>query len=253
MMHHPLLDLLSQPTLFVIVLLLVRAVILFPLERAYPANHVAYRSVWLRDTAAWVVLTFAIVPVANGLDRLLALRPTYPGAVLALPFAVRFLLFLLLTDFLYYWAHRLMHSRHVWRIHKWHHSPTYMYWLAGNRGSLLQVGLVFFLSAFADGLLFDAAAGRLALFVLVFNALRNDWMHLNVPWGGHRLEWFVVTPRYHRIHHSDHPDHYEKNLAITFPIFDRLFGTYFDPARAPTISRFGINEPVRPARMALGI
>ncbi|MGO9418883.1 sterol desaturase family protein [Roseiarcus sp.] len=34
--------------------------------------------------------------------------------------------------------HRLMHTRHFWRFHKWHHSPTYMYWLAGCRATVQQ-------------------------------------------------------------------------------------------------------------------
>jgi len=253
MVHKLLLNLLSAPAFFVILLLLIRAAIFCPLERMFPAGEVAYRTVWLRDLGAWTFAIFAIVPVANIIDRLIVIRPTFPSAVLALPFAVRFLLFLLVTDFFLYAAHRLMHTRPVWRIHKWHHSPTYMYWLAGTRGSVLQVGLTSYSAFCADGLLFDAAVGPLAAFVLTFNALRNDWAHLNVRFGNKWLEWFVVTPRYHRIHHSDDPAHYKKNLAGTFPVFDRLFGTYFDPGTVPTISKFGINEPVRPARMALGI
>jgi sterol desaturase/sphingolipid hydroxylase (fatty acid hydroxylase superfamily) len=159
---------------------------------------------------------------------------------------------LLLTDFVYYWVHRFMHMRHVWRIHKWHHSPTYMYWLAGTRGSLLNVCLVFYFFALTDGLLFDATRGRLVAFLLIFSALQNDWMHLNVRWGSRWIEWFVITPRYHHIHHSNDPAHYEKNLASLFPIYDRLFGTYFDPDKVPTISKFGIGEPAQ-TRMVFGI
>jgi sterol desaturase/sphingolipid hydroxylase (fatty acid hydroxylase superfamily) len=253
MAHQLFIDLVSRPALFALILFLIRAIVCFSLERMFPANHVTYRTVWLRDLGAWALTIYLFSPLAKFFDRLVVLRPTYPNAVLALPFAIRFIVFLLLVDFFTYWVHRLMHSRHVWRVHKWHHSPTYMYWLAGNRASVLQLGLMLYVYVSFDGLLFDAAAGPLAAFIAAFTTLWNDWLHVNVPWGSRWVEWFVTTPRYHRIHHSDDPAHYEKNLAGTFPIMDRLFGTYFDPDKARTLSGFGIKERVHPARMALGV
>ena len=171
MAHNLLLHIISGPAVFVILLLLIRAAIILPLERKFAASPVDYRRVWPRDIGAWTLATFAIIPIAGAMDRLVLFRPSYPGTLLALPFAIRFLLFLLITDFFVYWAHRLMHTRYVWRIHKWHHSPPYMYWLAGTRGSLLQAALQFYCAAVADGILFDAATGELGAFVLTFNAL----------------------------------------------------------------------------------
>jgi sterol desaturase/sphingolipid hydroxylase (fatty acid hydroxylase superfamily) len=41
----------------------------------------------------------------------------------------------------------------------------------------------------------------------------------------------VTGPQYHRIHHSIEPKHLGKNYAAFFPIWDRIFGTCWQPAR----------------------
>jgi sterol desaturase/sphingolipid hydroxylase (fatty acid hydroxylase superfamily) len=87
-----------------------------------------------------------------------------------------------------------------------------------------------------------------------FSSFQNDWMHVNVTWRSNWLEWFVVTPRYHHIHHSDDPAHYTANLAALFTFWDRLFGTYVDPDRVQGESlSFGIGEQVPLSRLFLGV
>ena len=39
-------------------------------------------------------------------------------------------------------------------------------------------------------------------------------MHLNVRFRLPYLEWLLVTPRYHHIHHSSNPEHFTKNLSL---------------------------------------
>ena len=68
------------------------------------------------------------------------------------------------------------------------------------------------------------------------------------------MEWFIVMPRYHHIHHSSNPDHYNLNLGNNFTFWDRLFGTYLDP---DTLERskmvFGIGEKPNPMRLIAGL
>jgi sterol desaturase/sphingolipid hydroxylase (fatty acid hydroxylase superfamily) len=49
-----------------------------------------------------------------------------------------------------------------------------------------------------------------------------------LPW---RWGWFgkyvVYPPTGHRVHHSALPEHRDKNFAGIFPIWDHLFGTYY--------------------------
>jgi len=62
-----------------------------------------------------------------------------------------------------------------------------------------------------------------------------------------------VTPRYHQIHHSSDPQHYRANLGSLLTIWDKIFGTYFDPNTVKEKLRFGIGEKITPVRLVLGI
>ena len=237
---------------FAILLLLLRILILTRMERANPAHSVSYAKVWKADAVALLIFSLAVLPAAGYVDDHLPLRPPVPHALMSLPLVVRFVLYLIIADFGHYWIHRLLHTPAFWRAHKWHHYPTYMYWLAGDRGSVIQQILVNMPYIFA-GVLLDVAPWWIALVIAVKNTLQNDWMHLNVPWGSRWLEWFIVTPRYHHIHHSDDPEHYRGNLAALFTIWDRLFGTYVDPTSTRRALTFGIGEHPPAIRMILGV
>lgn len=83
--------------------------------------------------------------------------------------------------------------------------------------------------------------------------LLNDWMHMNVSWRSNWLEWIMVTPRYHHIHHSDDPAYYNANFGVTFTIWDRIFGTYVDPEAVKQPISFGIGEQVPLVRLIAGV
>lgn len=57
------------------------------------------------------------------------------------------------------------------------------------------------------------------------------------------LEWVLVTPSHHRVHHASNPRYLDKNIGMTLIVWDRLFGTFVaeDP-REPV--RYGITRPV---------
>jgi sterol desaturase/sphingolipid hydroxylase (fatty acid hydroxylase superfamily) len=127
-----------------------------------------------------------------------------------------------------------------------------MYWLAGVRTSLVQMTLVN-LPYIAAGALIVLSPRWVFWAILLKNTFSNDFMHLNIWWGNRWLEWLIVTPRYHHVHHSDDPRHYNNNLAVLFPIWDRLFGTYVDPETVKDDLNFGIGEYVPPLRLVIGI
>ena len=148
---------------------------------------------------------------------------------------VIFLVSCLLTDFWYYWWHRFQHTNSfLWEIHKLHHSDenlnatsiyrSHFLELAGQaliRG--LTVGLVFDLTAPSDTAVAIIAAGLMpAVWDFFIHAnVRLDWLH--------RLAPFFSTPQYHWIHHSKLPQHQDTNFAIWLPLFDKLFGSYYQP------------------------
>jgi len=248
-----LIHIVNSPVLFFGTFFLFRACLWAAVEYQWRANPVRYRQVALRDFGAQIFHVFLVIPVVLYLyDRAFTYH-SFPRLLQNVPMLVRIGLYLVLGDFGYYWIHRLMHTQLLWRTHMWHHSPTYMYWLAGCRATIPQqflVGapyvLVAPILAPAPWWVFTALA--------IFSYLTVDWMHLNVSWGGRLLEWVFVTPRYHHIHHSSDPDLYDLNLGNNFTFWDRLFGTYIDPGKFETKQiSFGIDEAPNPVRLIAGV
>lgn len=71
--------------------------------------------------------TMATAPIAGYLPRLTPLIGVW------LP--LRVVAFYAVADLGSYWVHRWLHTRHLWRLHLSHHSPTQMYWLAAIPGT----------------------------------------------------------------------------------------------------------------------
>jgi sterol desaturase/sphingolipid hydroxylase (fatty acid hydroxylase superfamily) len=223
----------------------------FAAEWLFPGRKIAYRTVLLRDLTALGVynVLFAVVVVFT--DRIPV--PNYvPTALVGTPLALKLVLFFIVEDFGLYWVHRLMHTNYFWRTHKWHHYPKYMYWLAGVRTAIPHIILFNLTFILARPLLRGAPIWIFQL-ILAEHTFRNNWMHMNVAWKLSWLEWFVVTPRYHQIHHSDDPQHYRSNMASLLTIWDRLFGTYYNPDLVKKPLTFGINEKINPVRLVLGV
>jgi len=68
------------------------------------------------------------------------------------------------------------------------------------------------------------------------------------------LRWVIITPDYHRVHHSTR--HNRSNYGTAFCVWDRLFGTYTDPAKVPPNEPLGLGEPVEDRqipRMLIGV
>ena len=51
-----------------------------------------------------------------------------------------------------------------------------------------------------------------------------------------------MSPSLHWIHHSDNPEHYDKNFGTSLPYWDRLFGTYLGEEHIKDISGYGIES-----------
>jgi sterol desaturase/sphingolipid hydroxylase (fatty acid hydroxylase superfamily) len=234
-----------------LVLFGLRLVFVTALEKAAPAHFVPYIKVLPSDILAALVCGFLVFPAANFFDSFVQ-EPALPQWIVEWPLTIRVLLYLVLADFGAYWVHRLLHTRHLWRAHKWHHSPVYLYWMSGIRLSVVQ-GTIQNLPYIVVGGLLAFSPSWMFWAIFLKNTVTNDFMHLNVWWGNRSLEWLIVTPRYHHIHHSDNPEHYKNNLAVLFPIWDHLFGTYLDPEKVGRNLTFGIGESVTPIRLVVGL
>jgi len=145
-------------------------------------------------------------------------------------------------DFCYYWLHRLGHERNVlWAAHSVHHqSEEY------NLSTALRQTSTGFIFAW----LFYLPLALLGVPPLVFatvaalNLLYQFWVHTrHVPKLGW-LEWVLVTPSNHRVHHAQNPLYMDRNYGGVFIVWDRLFGSFQEEdEREPVI--FGVTTPLR--------
>lgn len=137
--------------------------------------------------------------------------------------------FLILDLYMYVW-HRAMHQLSLgWNFHRLHHTDRSMNVSTAYRfhpieiisSSIPKLGLIWWLGISGD---------VVTIYELVFTvvvALHHS--NLRLPTALDRaLAHIIVTPHYHRIHHSQIVTETNSNYGSVFLWWDRLFGTYCD-------------------------
>lgn len=137
---------------------------------------------------------------------------------------IQIILTLIVIDFVYYWFHRTSHRvRFFWGIHMNHHSSEEMNFLVSLRQAwfnpLFRLPFFFILPLIG----FDP------LLTFVVGAASTLWaviQHTQTIGKLGPLEWFMVTPSAHRVHHGINVEYLNKNFGNLFIVWDRIFGTY---------------------------
>lgn len=143
--------------------------------------------------------------------------------------AVALLISTFILDFFYYWFHRLLHhSRFMWQMHLLHHSDENMNALTAQRGHVFEGLAAPFFVTFPMAILFQLPAIEIAVLSLI-PQIYQFVAHANIKAGYGPFWWLIISPDYHRIHHSIESRHRDKNFTNWFPIWDILFGTLYRP------------------------
>ncbi|MBP6563339.1 MAG: sterol desaturase family protein [Neisseriaceae bacterium] len=127
-------------------------------------------------------------------------------------------------DFCFYVLHRAHHRwRWLWWVHEVHHTGQHFNLSLGVRNAWYSslTSVPFFLIL--------ALLGATPLqFVLVSTAhyAIQLFNHNSVLRGYGPLEWLLVSPNLHRVHHGHAEPYLNKNFGGTLSIWDRLLGTY---------------------------
>ena len=145
------------------------------------------------------------------------------------PTWLQVLLVVVVGDALEYSYHRLAHSSPLlWRLHALHHTPERLHVLKGGRHH--------FLYAFGRGvvvwtpLLFLGAPAQIIFWQYVAEVITGLVGHANIDFRCPRLlHRFIVTPEFHRLHHSSAPQHGNSNYGVVLPLWDILFRSHSDP------------------------
>jgi sterol desaturase/sphingolipid hydroxylase (fatty acid hydroxylase superfamily) len=156
-------------------------------------------------------------------------------------------LYLFLFDVLFYWTHRAHHHvQLLWKFHAIHHCTRDLDALH-NYVHPVELFLRYFTIALP--LAFIIHLNWLEFYpVLAFLALQNQLNHMNVPLNFGILGKVFVDNRFHFIHHSSDPRHFNQNYAAIFSFTDRIFGTFHPPEQV--LPKTGFSREQVPSRLS---
>ncbi|GAA4275298.1 sterol desaturase family protein [Aquimarina mytili] len=145
-------------------------------------------------------------------------------------------------DFVGYWSHRFNHTINLfWNRHIIHHSSEEFNLACALRQSISAIVSIYFFLYIPLALL-GIPANVIAL-VAPIHLFAQFWYHTRLVNKMGFLEYIIVTPSHHRVHHAINDEYLDKNYSQIFIFWDRLFGTFQEelPDKPPV---YGVKKPV---------
>ncbi|MCL4155832.1 UNVERIFIED_CONTAM: hypothetical protein GTU68_042916 [Idotea baltica] len=112
-------------------------------------------------------------------------------------------------------------------MHRWNHTINFLW----NRHIIHHSSEEFNL----------ACALRQSISTILF---AQFWYHTRLIGKMSFLEYFLVTPSHHRVHHAMNEQYLDKNYGQIFIVWDRLFGT-FQAELEDVPAVYGVKRPVK--------
>lgn len=153
-----------------------------------------------------------------------------------------YLLGFIAIDFAGYWSHRLNHSvNFFWNNHVIHHSSEEFNLACALRQSISNILGIY--SFFLIPAAIIGIPAKIIQIIAPIHLFLQFWYHTrHVPKLGF-LEYIIITPSQHRVHHAINPEYIDKNIGQIFSIWDRLFGTFQEELDdVPPV--YGVTRPV---------
>jgi sterol desaturase/sphingolipid hydroxylase (fatty acid hydroxylase superfamily) len=146
------------------------------------------------------------------------------------------------ADFMIYWYHRAQH-RLLWRFHAVHHSIRDL----NAINSYHHISEAFFagmLIALPTTLIVVDYGPTIPILVFV-TSLQAIYLHSPTRLTLGPLRAVFGDNAFHRIHHSLHPEHFDKNFGVMTTLWDRIFGTAYFPKQHewPDVGLAVIQQP----------
>lgn len=164
---------------------------------------------------------------------------------------------IIFLEFGFYVFHYILHKfPSLWEFHKVHHSADILNPLTNLRSHPFEQVLKYVVVA---GVMPIPVA--LLMFItdlnmveiLAANAITNSIItvttlvplrHSHIPLGFGALDWFLMSPHMHQVHHSNAKIHWDKNFGTNLSIFDWIFGTAYRPEKGERLAYgiFGMSD-----------
>ena len=170
-----------------------------------------------------------------------------------LPLWLKAVVGLLLLDLIGAWlAHWTEHKvRWMWKFHLIHHTDTYVDTTTANRHHPGESVIRFAFTTLA--VLVVGAPMWLVFLYQSLSVVLSQFNHANINlprWADRAVNWLIVTPNMHHVHHHHTQPLTDTNYGNIFSLWDRLFGTYAEVAGRDLV--YGVDthpEPHEHSRM----
>ena len=131
----------------------------------------------------------------------------------------------IIEDFGGYWIHRFNHRINIlWNRHVIHHSSEEFNLSCALRQSVSQT-FKFFTFLWLPAAFMGVPVEIFAI-LAPLHLFLQFWYHTRLIDRMGILEYILVTPSHHRVHHAINPEYLDKNYSQIFIIWDKLFGTF---------------------------
>ncbi len=147
----------------------------------------------------------------------------------------------LTLDFAGYWNHRLSHRiNFFWNQHVIHHSSEEFNLACALRQSISNLLVYFPLLLIPAALL--GVPSKVVAILGPLHLFAQFWYHTRHIGKLGWLEFIIITPSQHRVHHAINPEYIDKNLGQIFSFWDRMFGT-FQEELSHVPPQYGVLKP----------
>ena len=151
-------------------------------------------------------------------------------------------LLLFAQDFLFWVEHYVDHScRFFWAVHVTHHSSPEFNLTTGFRSSVLMpvYKYLYFIPLALIGFKPIDAIFMYSITQIYVILIHTQHIKKLPRW----IEYVFVTPSHHRVHHASNIPYLDKNMGMTFIIWDRMFGTFAEEM-LHEVPHYGITKPM---------
>lgn len=150
------------------------------------------------------------------------------------------IIMLLATDFVWYWYHRLGHEINIfWGAHIVHHQSEEFNYTVAARITTLQAIVR---NVFWCVLPFVGFHPNLVMTILVVHGVYSFFTHTQVIGKLGWLEYILITPSLHGVHHASDEKYLDKNYGDVFVFWDKIFGTFQEEEEKP---HYGLTHPIK--------
>lgn len=162
------------------------------------------------------------------------------GMLTIQPSVISWLSLFLVTDLLWYLYHRLGHEVNIlWGLHIVHHQSEAFNFTVSARITIFQaIARTFFWSL----LPIIGFSAEMITVVLLVHGIYPFFTHTRTVGKLGFLEYILVTPSHHRVHHACNEQYLDKNYSDMFIIWDKFFGTYAEEIEEPV---YGLTKPIK--------